>query len=137
MQFKVIVSSTIVGLAVFTNAHPGEHETVNHAADLSKREFKANVRRGLEKCADKLELRGVTARALARRQATANKHSKRNIVVRDTDTILNTTHLGSSDITSATPEDVIFADNGTCVLSPEGEIGPVSFSISHSPMMHK
>jgi protocatechuate 3,4-dioxygenase beta subunit len=51
-------------------------------------------------------------------------HSKRR-KIRDTDTILNTSHLSTdSSINENTAENIIFASNSTCVLYPEGETGP-------------
>lgn len=57
----------------------------------------------------------MNARAAARRAATVAKHSKR-VKIRDTATILNTSH--------ATDERIIFASNNIWVLNPEGETGP-------------
>ncbi|KUJ13326.1 extracellular dioxygenase [Mollisia scopiformis] len=123
MQLTNLIASAIISFAVLSIAHPGEHEERNVQADLMKREFKLNVRRGLEACAEKFERRGLNARAQARRQATVDQHRKRKMI-RDTDTILNTSHLSMENYTTSTPEDIIFASNSTCVLSPEGETGP-------------
>ena len=78
------------GLLATTFAHPGEHHEHNEAAELSKREFKSSVRRGLAGCAEKLQARGgVMNRAIARRSALVSKHRKaRGLEVRDTDTVV-------------------------------------------------
>lgn len=38
--------------------------------------------------------------------------------------VLNTSHHSSANYTIDTPEDVIFASNASCVLSPEVVLGP-------------
>lgn len=55
---------------------------------------------------------------------------ERHLNIRDTDTILNTSHLSEFNVTAGSRssglfgvEDTIFG-NSSCVLSPEGEIGP-------------
>lgn len=124
MQLTKCIASAIIGFAVLASAHPGEHKERNSLADLKKREFKANARCGLAVCADKMESRGLNPRAQARRQATVDKYSKRKMI-RDTDSVLNTSHLSSENYTIATPENIIFSSNSTCILNPEGETGPV------------
>jgi hypothetical protein len=114
-------------IALFTGlalAHPGEEHHHDRAVELSKREFKAAARRGLSACSEKLHKRdGMMDRAAMRRAATVAKYRKQ-LAARDTDTVLNTTHLSSSDYSLDTPDTTIFASNKTCVLSPEGETGP-------------
>lgn len=113
-----------LAFALVASAHPG-HEHDEHEEALRRREFRVGAKRGLEKCADKLEARGHNARAAARRQAIANQYSKRGeISARDTDSVLNTSHHSSEAYTSSTSETTIFASNNTCVLNPEGETGP-------------
>lgn len=112
-------------LAGVTLAHPGEKQHHhNRAVELSKREFKAAARRGLSACQEQLTKRdGMIDRAAMRRAATVQKYRKQ-LAARDTDTVLNTTHLSSSGYTLDTPETTIFATNNTCILNPEGETGP-------------
>ncbi|KAF2137393.1 uncharacterized protein K452DRAFT_321813 [Aplosporella prunicola CBS 121167] len=124
MQLLRLSKLAAVAFAALSAAHPGEHEEHDAATALAKREFRSNARRSLNKCADKFEARGLNARAVARRQAAVAKHKKRH-VIRDTDAIVNKTH--HSDLTGITPqngEDIVFATNNTCILAPEGEIGP-------------
>jgi hypothetical protein len=113
--------AALIGCAL---AHPGEHHEHNEVAELSKREFKAAARRGLAGCEAKLRKRdGMIDRAAVRRAATVAKYRQR-LATRDTDDVLNTTHLSSSGYTLDTPETTVFATNNTCVLNPEGETGP-------------
>jgi hypothetical protein len=121
MQMNKLVAALLVGL---TLAHPGEEHYHDRAVELSKREFKAAARRGLSACSQKLNKRnGLFDRAVMRRAATVANYRKR-LAARDTDTVLNTTHLSSSGYTPDTPDEVIFASNNTCILNPEGETGP-------------
>lgn len=121
MQLKNLAVALFAG---FTIAHPGEEHHHDRAVELSKREFKQAARRGLSACSEKLSKRnGVMDRAVMRRAATVAKYRKQ-LVARDTDTVLNTTHLSSSGYTTDTPDETIFATNNTCVLNPEGETGP-------------
>lgn len=117
-----ITQAIILALAGFTIAHPG-HEESEHEL-MQKRQFNANTRRGFSKCADVLEKRGVTARAEARRRAAVEKYRKTTLRVRDTDTVLNKTHLSNKHYDLWTPDDVVFNKSSTCVLNPEGEVGP-------------
>lgn len=55
---------------------------------------------------------------------------KRSMAARDLDAILNTAHLSSCDYSPSTSETVLFSTNSTCILSPEGEIGPYRVSYS-------
>jgi hypothetical protein len=116
-----LVVALLAGLAL---SHPGEHHHHSRAAELSRREFKAAVRRGLGACQETLSKRdGIYERAITRRTAQVAKHRKR-FIPRDTDEILNKNHLSTAGYTTSTPDSVIFANNNTCVLSPEGEVGP-------------
>jgi hypothetical protein len=87
----------ITSLATVTLAHPGEHHESNQATQLSKQEFNAHARRGLSECAAKLQSRGgAMERAAARRASTVAHYRKtRGLFIRDTNTILNTSHLST------------------------------------------
>jgi uncharacterized protein YaiI (UPF0178 family) len=118
MQLTQLLASAILGFSALSAAHSGEyHEEPNLEAAFQLRDFKANTRRGLEGCADKLKRSGVHERATARRQAIVKKHSKRR-VVRDTTTVLDTSHHSNSSVTELSPETAIFETSGTCVLNP-------------------
>jgi hypothetical protein len=124
MQFTAVLAATVLGFTALTSAHPGEHhEERSLEASLQLRSYKDNTRRGLASCQDKLKRSGVHARAVARRQATVDRHSKKK---RDTASVLATSHLSNdSCINEYTPETTIFESSGTCILNPEGETGPV------------
>ncbi|KKY14578.1 putative gpi anchored dioxygenase [Phaeomoniella chlamydospora] len=123
MQLISLGKVAVIALATLASAHPGEHEEHNHEAELAKRHFQANARRSLKACSNRLESCDLNARAVARRAATVQKYSKRP-VVRDTDTVLNTSHHSDLAVTPSTSESVLFSSNFTCVLNPEGETGP-------------
>lgn len=129
MHLTTLLATAILGFCTLTTGHPSEHHTEHSLeAALQLRAFKDNTRRGLASCQDKLKRSGVHARAVARRQATVDRHSKKK-KKRDTASVLATSHLSNdSCINADTPEDTIFAASGTCVLNPEGETGPVSFN---------
>lgn len=130
MHFTTLLASVIVGFSALSAAHPGEHhEERSQESAAQLREFKANTHRSLEGCAEKLKRDGVHERAIARRQAVVDKHTKRR-VTRDTATVLNTSHHSNSSVNELSPETSIFETSGTCVLNPEGEVGPVSCSNS-------
>ena len=129
MQFTAVLASAILGFTALTSAHPGEIDDIlPHHAALQLRDFKDSARRGLAACQDKLKRSGVHGRAIERRQATVDKHSKKT---RDTASALATSHLSNdSCINEYTPESTLFESSGTCVLNPEGETGPVSSQAS-------
>ncbi|KAJ5990480.1 hypothetical protein N7522_010687 [Penicillium canescens] len=83
-----------------------------------------NARRNLDQCADHLERRGVNSRAEARRAAILDANKKRAIFPRDTDKVVNTSHHSTLKVTSNTSETDLFSQNPTCILSPDGEVGP-------------
>lgn len=122
MRFSVLsLAALTASVAV---AHPGEKQVRTDAKiAAAKREFKAGVRRGLEACSGQLSARGVTKRAISRRAATAQKYG-RSVEARDTDAVLNTSHLSTANYTLDTPESTLFANSGTCAVNPEGETGP-------------
>lgn len=125
MRFTAFWNVCFVGMtAPFVLAHPGEHENHDARAEILKREFRKQTRRGLESCAKRLETSGLNARAEARRRDLYDLH-RRRLGARDTDDILSTSHLvDDSSITADTSADSIFSSSSTCVLNPEGETGP-------------
>lgn len=125
MYLKTVIVSAIVGFVICASAHPGEHEEHNALAELGKREYKANIRRGLEKCSAKFEADGLYTRAAIRRAATVEMHRKRKKARRDTTSVLDKSHLYTGSASPNTSETVLFESNSTCVLNPEGETGPV------------
>jgi len=115
-----ITQSVVFALLGLAAGHPGEEESEHELQH--KRDYNIKVRRGLEGCADAMEKRGINARAEARRAATLEKYRK--MVIRDTDTVLNTSHLSDKHYNAHTPDNVVFSESSTCVLNPEGEAGP-------------
>ncbi|KAJ5528125.1 aromatic compound dioxygenase [Penicillium frequentans] len=123
MQLQSIIFMATVGLATVALAHPGHNEVERR--DLGVQQFKARVRRDFENCAAKREASGLNARAEARRKATLDKYRRQLKSKRDTTTVLDTSHLYTgTDVTVDSDESVVFSDSGTCVLNPEGEVGP-------------
>ncbi|KAF7122492.1 hypothetical protein CNMCM5793_000517 [Aspergillus hiratsukae] len=123
MHLPQLGKLAVVAMAGLAIAHPGAHEP-NSYTDLTKRTFLHNARRSLDQCADQLERRGVQARAEARRAVLFDKYKKRSLAVRDTDTVVNTSHHSSLHVSPHTPEAKLFSKNPVCILAPEGEIGP-------------
>ncbi|KAL3468870.1 Intradiol ring-cleavage dioxygenase [Aspergillus californicus] len=108
-------------LPALVAAHPGHEEKLATRELLN---YKAHLRRGLDNCARSFEESGLNARAISRRAELAKAHSKHRNAARDTDDVLNTDHQSSENYTLDTSADEIFGASSTCVLNPEGEIGP-------------
>ncbi|KAJ5160174.1 aromatic compound dioxygenase [Penicillium canariense] len=125
MRFTALWNVCLVGMTVpFVFAHPGEHEKRDARAEMMKREFRQHTRRGLQRCAKRFESTGLNARAEARRRSLYDLH-RRRLRARDTDDVLNTSHLvNDSSITANSCADSLFSSSSTCVLNPEGETGP-------------
>ncbi|KAF2644923.1 aromatic compound dioxygenase [Massarina eburnea CBS 473.64] len=125
VAFSSLTKLATFGFLAHTVAHPGHEE---HLTDRAvKRSFLANSRRSLSNCASKLETRGTLKAAEAhRRSMVSSLRTAANLETRDTDAVLNTSHHSSiSGITVDSDSSVFFTDaNSTCILSPEGEIGP-------------
>ena len=124
MRYNIVSQTLLLGLAAFAIAHPG-HEELEYRSALSSRDFKSQARRSLDSCADRLEASGVNARAQERRAATWAKHSKtKRAVQRDIDTVLNISHHSDLSVSPTTEESTLFSGNKTCILNPEGDVGP-------------
>ncbi|OKL57087.1 hypothetical protein UA08_07576 [Talaromyces atroroseus] len=131
MKLQVFLKIALAGFIGLSVAHPGEqHEEIDERALIQKRAFQEHVTRSLEKCARQLEASGVYKRTEARRRDTIeslrrSKPAGARLTARDPETVLNTSHLvTNSSINASTADDVLFTNNGTCVLNPEGETGP-------------
>jgi hypothetical protein len=114
------------------SAHPGESaEALRQEIEDRAAYFKTRPR-DLSHCAAKLKARGITAGAVQRRISTARQErekrgisqSKPFLKARDADTVLATNHTSPIVYSPATDEEIIFAGNSSCVLSPETTQGP-------------
>ncbi|KAJ4388194.1 hypothetical protein N0V93_008801 [Gnomoniopsis smithogilvyi] len=115
---------SMLAFAALSAAHPGHEEAELHAA-LSNRAFKSHARRSLDSCAGKLEARGFHSQAQERRAATWAKHSKtKKLPTRDLATVLNTSHHSGLAVTPTVDESELFSSNSTCIINPEGDVGP-------------
>lgn len=135
----------LLGIALLGTAHPGESEVPSNEAHLlQKRSYHSSVVNGHARCAEKLERSGVNQRADLRRRNTVEQH-RQMLAARPqqqilgpsvldkftTDNIaslpvqLRKSHLATDpSIGPQTPENELFADNGTCVLDPGSVVGP-------------
>lgn len=124
MLFGILSIFAAISFAVLATAHPGEHHEQNEAADLRVWDFKRHARRSLASCAEKLEGRGLSSQAVARRASTFEKYRRWKKLARDTAAVANASHLSTESYNPATFDSTMFASNGTCYLNPEGETGP-------------
>ncbi|KAJ4258672.1 hypothetical protein NW764_016280 [Fusarium oxysporum] len=124
-----LASFVVTALAAESFAHPGVHEE-DSLNPLAKRAFLAHSRRGLDACAKHLEARGTTKRAEAHRRALVSKYSTtsasedKSLDARDTKVVLETDHHSNLTGISLNTDSNVFFTNTTCILFPEGEIGP-------------
>ncbi|KAL2817975.1 Intradiol ring-cleavage dioxygenase [Aspergillus cavernicola] len=119
MHIKHLVQLAL--LPALVAAHPGHEEKLASRELLA---YKTHLRRGLDNCARAFEENGLTARAIARRAEISDKYRKHRLSARDTDDVLSTSHLSNENYTLSTSESEIFSASSTCVLNPEGEVGP-------------
>jgi hypothetical protein len=122
----MVVLNAFLALAAASTlvlAHPGhdvKQEIAQRSAYMAQAEY-----RSLAHCSAKFKERGVQERAIARRKAHVEAlRTKRSIEKRDFNTVLNTNHHSDKNYTLATPADVLFAGNNSCILSPEVTEGP-------------
>lgn len=105
-------------------AHPG-HVVVDEAKERAS--FMKRNPATVQSCASKLERRGLTNGALARRHAMAQRaRSEKGLtapLVRRDFSTFNFTHEDAG-ATYGGDETLLFADNSTCLLQPEVTEGP-------------
>ncbi|KAM0546486.1 hypothetical protein ACHAPJ_010846 [Fusarium lateritium] len=118
-----VANVIVAALAAISNAHPGAHEEKG-LDPLAKRAFLSQSRRGLNACAEHLKARGISNKAEVHRRALVSKYIKRGLHARDTDEVLATDHHSNLTGITLNSDSNVFAANSTCILSPEGEIGP-------------
>jgi hypothetical protein len=118
-SFVVLVASLFFSTP--TVAHPGHdvaEELAERAAYLASDSYT-----GLGHCADTLKSR--QAALISRRKAMVQHlRTKRDIVKRDFEEVLNTDHYSNAWVTPDSPDDIIFAGNASCILQPETTQGP-------------
>lgn len=102
-------------------AHPGHdiaEEIAERAAYLASDSYT-----GLAHCAETLKSR--QAGLISRRKAMVQQlRTKRGIVKRDFEEVLNTDHHSNASVTPDSPDDIVFAGNASCILQPETTEGP-------------
>lgn len=123
----VYLPSSLVALAVsfFLSkpavAHPGHdiaEEIAERAAYLASDSYI-----GLSHCASSLKSR--QAILINRRKAMVQHlRTKRGIVKRDFEEVLNTDHHSNASVTPESPDDIVFSGNASCILQPETTEGP-------------
>ncbi|KAG6361767.1 hypothetical protein INS49_009995 [Diaporthe citri] len=121
MRFSSVIASAMA--ATMAAAHHN-HDIKREQA--MRRTLLEHTKKDLSHCVAKIRRNGLEARNVKRRadQAAALIEKKGLMKgVRDL-SALNTSHLSGEDYTLDTPEETIFASNGSCVLSPEVTEGP-------------
>ena len=94
----LFTKAILLSLAALAAAHPG-HEEEEHRQAIRSRAERANNKRALAACADKLEARGVYARANERRRATLEAHRKAKRIPLDGENTRLTRHGGPRPLT--------------------------------------
>ncbi|TDZ74427.1 hypothetical protein CTRI78_v000810 [Colletotrichum trifolii] len=118
----LLLSSVMLGAA-----HPGHHEDAHPDLLAARHAHHGFARRGIESCANTKAYRDLQARAMVRRahtidyQRAVRRSAKRNVDSAGTGHNLTSSHAG---IDTSSPSADIFGSNHTCILNPEGEIGP-------------
>lgn len=128
---STIAIAALLGASSIT-AHPGESAEALRQEIEDRAEFFKTAPRDLSHCAAKLKARGITARAVQRRTATARQERQKRgisqnkpfLKARDADTVLATNHTSPVIYSPDTNEEIIFAGNSSCILSPEVTQGP-------------
>ncbi|KAH8587767.1 Intradiol ring-cleavage dioxygenase [Bisporella sp. PMI_857] len=117
--FKALATAALLSQSVI--AHP-THDLTKEIAERNA--FYKNSRRDLTHCKDFLHKRGIEDKQRKRRQA-ALEMARGKILDRDLQSVTNTSHLSDLNVTPTTVgvEEIIYS-NSSCILSPEGEIGP-------------
>lgn len=126
---RISVALSLLPFVLVSLAHPGSHD--DHDV-LARRKFLAHATRSIANCADKIEARGIEARAISRRAALADTlrsrrglPARRAISKRDFASVLATEHESNrTDLTSASQGADVFTGDLACVLQPEVTIGP-------------
>ncbi|KAF2488677.1 extracellular dioxygenase-like protein [Lophium mytilinum] len=125
----VLFSKSLIAFAatVFASgilAHPGHDPSEEIAQQAAY--FATGGKRSLVHCSEQLKARGHEERLIARRRFMLEKlrKKKRSLETRDFTSVLNTDHHSTLDVSPESPENVIFAGNNSCILSPDVTEGP-------------
>lgn len=128
MKGLALFSLLASGLLQGTLAHPG-HSVADEAAERA--DFIKRNPRSVQSCSAQLTRRGHAADALNRREELARQmRAKRALadnkpMVRRRDfAATNTTHESTKDVSLGSDENLLFADNSSCVLQTEVTQGP-------------
>ncbi|GJC84017.1 hypothetical protein ColLi_06855 [Colletotrichum liriopes] len=116
----------VLASALLGTAHPGHHEETHPSLLAARHSHHGLARRGLEACKNTKVYRDLQARALVRRADAIDYHRalrkhKRAVDSAGTGHNQTSSHVG---VDVSTPSVDIFGSNHTCILNPEGEIGP-------------
>jgi hypothetical protein len=109
-------------------AHPG-HSVAEEAAERGEW-LQSRQPRSVRSCATNLRERGLLETSLARRQQlvrharTKRSLAGKQLVSRDFSSALNASHTSNLSVTLGTDEQVLFADDSSCLLAPEVTQGP-------------
>ncbi|GKT83165.1 GPI anchored dioxygenase [Colletotrichum tofieldiae] len=116
----------VLASALLGTAHPGHHEETHPSLLAARHSHHGLARRGLEACKNTKVYRDLQARAIVRRADAIDYHRalrkhKRAVDSAGTGHNQTSSHVG---VDVSTPSVDIFGSNHTCILNPEGEIGP-------------
>ncbi|KAI9741215.1 MAG: hypothetical protein M1834_002931 [Cirrosporium novae-zelandiae] len=134
---KLAIFQTLLAASLATTAlaHGGNHEL--HLRTHAKRAgFYENSKRALQQCAQHMKARGIEQTAIERRQALAQKLSRRSTVLqaRNSTESINTDHeTNLTGVTIDTEPSVLFSGNISCMLVPEVTQGPYCKQYPESP----
>lgn len=130
MPSIAIFTAALAAIAVVL-AHPG-HDITHEVHERAEFMARASTQSLQAKCGKVLKARGYTQRATARRQALASDfRQKRSLVqrstltARDVNSSLATDHHSNlAGIELTTPQDSLFGDTSSCLLTAEVTEGP-------------
>lgn len=122
MQLPLSSLLSVLSLSAGVLAHPGEDHAAEAAAIRSV--LSSYAKRDLSHCADHLEARGHTVSQVAKRQELARSLRISQGLDKRALSDINKSHHSAENYTLATPSEVLFSANNSCVLSPETIEGP-------------
>ncbi|KAL5583931.1 hypothetical protein FOVSG1_015282 [Fusarium oxysporum f. sp. vasinfectum] len=111
-----IVPATTIRFLVITLSLVLAHQ--DHEINTASPGAKANI----QHCMSEVKVRGTEIRNVQRRAELASHLKKKKRQVQNLKP-LETSHESTEDFTLSTPESIIFASNGSCVLSYQATVG--------------